>query len=231
VVAGSRIVRLARGARPRGPQPASRRRHRGGRGVPRVPAAVPRSRPRRHRVADAGHRRHVFRIGSITKTFTAIAVLQLWEQGLVDLDAPANTYLRAFRIVSNEPGWRQATVRHLLTHTAGLPELARPLHAIRSGLLQRDVPAGSARAQPRRVLPGPAAADRRAGHDVHLHQPHVRGARADRGRRRRTAAGPLPPRAHLRAPRDDGQRSRPARAAAGAAGDGLQAPLHLPPRP
>ena len=32
----------------------------------------------------------VFRIGSITKTFTAIAVMQLWEQGLVDLDAPAN---------------------------------------------------------------------------------------------------------------------------------------------
>ena len=31
----------------------------------------------------------VFRIASITKTFTAIAVMQLWEQGLVDLDAPA----------------------------------------------------------------------------------------------------------------------------------------------
>jgi CubicO group peptidase (beta-lactamase class C family) len=31
----------------------------------------------------------VFRIGSITKTFTAIAVIRLWEQGLVDLDAPA----------------------------------------------------------------------------------------------------------------------------------------------
>src|SRR5215213_4961798 len=36
----------------------------------------------------------VFRIGSITKTFTAVAVMQLWEQGLVDLDAPANDYLR-----------------------------------------------------------------------------------------------------------------------------------------
>jgi CubicO group peptidase (beta-lactamase class C family) len=32
----------------------------------------------------------VFRIGSITKTFTAVAVMQLWEQGLVDLDAPAH---------------------------------------------------------------------------------------------------------------------------------------------
>ena len=41
----------------------------------------------------------VFRIGSITKTFTAIAVLQLWEQGLVDLDAPANDYLRAYQLI------------------------------------------------------------------------------------------------------------------------------------
>jgi CubicO group peptidase (beta-lactamase class C family) len=40
----------------------------------------------------------VFRIGSITKTFTAIAVMQQWEQGLVDLDAPANDYLRAYRL-------------------------------------------------------------------------------------------------------------------------------------
>ena len=31
-----------------------------------------------------------FRIASITKTFTTIAVMQLWEQGLVDLDGPAN---------------------------------------------------------------------------------------------------------------------------------------------
>jgi CubicO group peptidase (beta-lactamase class C family) len=49
----------------------------------------------------------VFRIGSITKTFTAIAVMQLWEQGLVDLDAPANDYLRTFRLVGTAD-------RHLL---------------------------------------------------------------------------------------------------------------------
>ena len=45
----------------------------------------------------------VFRIGSITKTFTAIAVLQLWEQGLIDLDAPANDYLRAYRLIPARP--------------------------------------------------------------------------------------------------------------------------------
>jgi CubicO group peptidase (beta-lactamase class C family) len=62
----------------------------------------------------------VFRIGSITKTFTAIAVMQLWEQGLVDLDASANDYLRTFRLVPVKQTMRPATVRHLLTHTAGV---------------------------------------------------------------------------------------------------------------
>jgi CubicO group peptidase (beta-lactamase class C family) len=62
----------------------------------------------------------VFRIGSITKTFTAIAVMQLWEQGLVDLDAPANDYLRAYRLIPAKGSFRPATLRHLLTHTAGL---------------------------------------------------------------------------------------------------------------
>jgi CubicO group peptidase (beta-lactamase class C family) len=62
----------------------------------------------------------VFRVASLTKTFTAIAVMQLSERGVVDLDAPANDYVRAFRLVPAEPGFRPATVRHLLTHTAGV---------------------------------------------------------------------------------------------------------------
>jgi CubicO group peptidase (beta-lactamase class C family) len=75
----------------------------------------------------------VFRIGSITKTFTAIAVMQLWEQGLVDLDAPANDYLRAFRLISAKASDRPPTLRHLLTHTAGVPEWVRPSRMVRSG--------------------------------------------------------------------------------------------------
>jgi CubicO group peptidase (beta-lactamase class C family) len=65
----------------------------------------------------------VFRIGSITKLFTAVAVMQLCEQGLVDLDAPANDYLRAYELIPAQAGWRPATLRHLLTHTAGIPEV------------------------------------------------------------------------------------------------------------
>ena len=68
----------------------------------------------------------VFRVGSLTKTFTAVAVMQLVEQGRVDLDAPANDYLRAFRLVPADPTWRPATVRHLLTHTSGIREVLHP---------------------------------------------------------------------------------------------------------
>lgn len=73
-----------------------------------------------------------FRIGSITKTFTAVALMQLWEQGLVDLDQPANDYLRSFELVPSQSTWRPATVRHLLTHTAGVPEWLHPTQMVRS---------------------------------------------------------------------------------------------------
>ena len=72
----------------------------------------------------------VFRIASITKTFTAIAVVQLWEQGLVDLDAPVGDYLRSYELIPAEVGHRPATPRHLLTHTAGLGELAHVWGAV-----------------------------------------------------------------------------------------------------
>src|SRR5690348_6691160 len=65
----------------------------------------------------------VFRIASITKTFTAIAVLQLWERGRIDLDAPANDYLHAYKLIPAQASFRPATVRHLLTHTAGVPQV------------------------------------------------------------------------------------------------------------
>jgi CubicO group peptidase (beta-lactamase class C family) len=71
----------------------------------------------------------VFRIASISKTFTAIAVMQLVERGRVDLDAPANEYLRAFQLIPGRADHRPATVRHLMTHTSGVPEM---IHASRA---------------------------------------------------------------------------------------------------
>jgi len=76
----------------------------------------------------------VFRIGSITKTFTAIAVLQLCEQGLVDLDAPASEYLRACRLIPAKAAFRPATLRHLLTHTAGVRAVRRASDLLRPAL-------------------------------------------------------------------------------------------------
>lgn len=76
----------------------------------------------------------VFRIGSVTKTFTAIAVMQLWEQGLLDLDAPANDHLRAYKLVPAKATHRPATVRHLLTYTAGLPQAVYLSHALKPTL-------------------------------------------------------------------------------------------------
>jgi CubicO group peptidase (beta-lactamase class C family) len=75
----------------------------------------------------------VFRIASITKTFTAIAVMQLEEQGLVDLEAPANDYLHSYRLIPAEASFRPARLRHLLTYTAGIPQMVRPRRALSSG--------------------------------------------------------------------------------------------------
>jgi len=62
----------------------------------------------------------IYRLASISKPFTATAIMQLVERGLIDLDAPVNRYLdvplRAYRGRAED-----ITVRRLLNHTAGLP--------------------------------------------------------------------------------------------------------------
>jgi CubicO group peptidase (beta-lactamase class C family) len=78
----------------------------------------------------------VFRIGSITKTFTAVAVMQLVERGLIDLDAPANDYLSSYKLVPAQPTFRATTVRQLLTHTGGVPEQARISGVLRANFGQ-----------------------------------------------------------------------------------------------
>jgi CubicO group peptidase (beta-lactamase class C family) len=57
---------------------------------------------------------------SITKTFTAIAILQLRDRGLLSLDDPAVRYVPELRQVHSDFGPIDAiTIRHLLTHSAG----------------------------------------------------------------------------------------------------------------
>jgi D-alanyl-D-alanine carboxypeptidase len=59
-----------------------------------------------------------FSIGSITKTFTAAAVLQLRDAGLADLDAPVTDYVPEY----SPPGSAGVTLRRLLSHSAGVPD-------------------------------------------------------------------------------------------------------------
>lgn len=71
--------------------------------------------------------RTVFRVGSISKSLTAAAVLTLVDEGHLDLDADVNEYLEHARVppTFSEP----VTLRHLLTHTAGFDERLFGQHA------------------------------------------------------------------------------------------------------
>jgi CubicO group peptidase (beta-lactamase class C family) len=60
----------------------------------------------------------VFQIGSVTKLWTSTLVMQLADEGMVDLDRPVRGYLTEFRIADDEAAER-ITVRQLLDHTAG----------------------------------------------------------------------------------------------------------------
>ncbi|OLF12478.1 serine hydrolase domain-containing protein [Actinophytocola xanthii] len=71
-----------------------------------------------------------FRLGSINKVFTAVAVCRLAEDGTVDLDAPLARYLPDF---PNQQLATAATVHHLLTHTAGTGDIFVPEYEARRG--------------------------------------------------------------------------------------------------
>lgn len=59
----------------------------------------------------------LFRVGSISKLFTATAAMQLYEQGRLDLNSDVNEYLELFQLQENYP--KPVTMANLLTHTAG----------------------------------------------------------------------------------------------------------------
>jgi len=65
--------------------------------------------------------RSIFHLASVTKPFVATAVMQLVEEGKVDLNARVTGYLPYFRM--KDPRATSITVRQLLTHTAGVPDV------------------------------------------------------------------------------------------------------------
>lgn len=62
-----------------------------------------------------------YSLASITKPFTAVAIMMLVERGLVDLDAPINDYLGDQKLVAHIGNADDATIRRVLSHRAGLP--------------------------------------------------------------------------------------------------------------
>jgi CubicO group peptidase (beta-lactamase class C family) len=62
----------------------------------------------------------LFAIGSVTKSFTALGVMQLVQAGKLELDTPIITYLPDFKL-SDAAATKTLTVRHILSHTSGLP--------------------------------------------------------------------------------------------------------------
>ena len=66
-------------------------------------------------------RTSVFRIGSITKVLTATALMQLRERGVLELDTPVATWIPELADRLSPPGHTPVTLRHLVTHTAGIP--------------------------------------------------------------------------------------------------------------
>ncbi len=79
--------------------------------------------------------RTIYRVGSMSKPFTAALVMTLVEKSGLDLDAPLETYLPAFSIRSRFEEAGPVTLRGILTHRSGLPNVwrktgpdGRPVH-------------------------------------------------------------------------------------------------------
>lgn len=75
----------------------------------------------------------IFGVGSLTKAFTAVAILQLQEKGKLNLNDPVINYLPEFK-TPNEVQTKQITIHHFLTHTSGIPPLATLMGAVKKSM-------------------------------------------------------------------------------------------------
>ncbi|ELK41158.1 hypothetical protein D478_15459 [Brevibacillus agri BAB-2500] len=71
----------------------------------------------------------VFGIASVTKSFTAAAIMQLAHEGKLSLDDPVGKYIPAFRLRGCDAS--KVQIRHLLSHTSGVPPLLRREELVR----------------------------------------------------------------------------------------------------
>ena len=94
----------------------------------------------------------VYRVGSVTKMFTSVMVLQLVQAGQLSLDASVRTYLPDL-----PPAWHPITIRHLLNHTSGAAEYMSSTNSFRTLMrldLAPDAVLALVRDQPLRFVPG-----------------------------------------------------------------------------
>lgn len=73
-----------------------------------------------------------FRIGSITKQFTSMVVMQLEEQGKLKVQDPICQHLSPCPYA-----WKPVTVHHLLTHTSGIPSYTGPPDVMKTNMMPR----------------------------------------------------------------------------------------------
>jgi len=64
---------------------------------------------------------HVFHFASVSKPFVATAIMQLVEQGRLELDDPPTKFLPYFRLADER--FREITIRQMLNHTSGMPDV------------------------------------------------------------------------------------------------------------
>ncbi|WP_313891088.1 serine hydrolase domain-containing protein [Psychrobacillus sp.] len=73
-------------------------------------------------------------IGSVTKSFTCVAIMQLQEAGKLSVHDPVVKYLPEFK-TPDEAQTKQMTIHHFMTHTAGLPPLPTLLAALKNSIV------------------------------------------------------------------------------------------------
>jgi CubicO group peptidase (beta-lactamase class C family) len=76
----------------------------------------------------------LMRIGSVSKSFTAFSVLQLVDEGKINLDDPVVKYLP--ELTMNDSRLQKVTIRHLLSHTSGIPSptIVPPANTVKAGV-------------------------------------------------------------------------------------------------
>lgn len=83
----------------------------------------------------------VFGIGSVTKMFTCVAIMQLQEAGKLSVHDPVIKYIPELR-TPNEAFTREITIHHLMTHTAGFPAFDTLMGAMKRSM-ENDPHSGS----------------------------------------------------------------------------------------